>query len=218
MHWIYDNPLPNGWIEEPLGKLVQTKRGCSWTKEQERERPSATSIPVIRIPNVQKRLILDDLMHLEDVGVDQRASSAVTKGWTLMVASNGNPKRIGDAVLMEEDREMVFASFLFALRPKEGGNHITDEFLASWLRLHRVHEFVSETSQMTTGLANLSWSACRQLPVRFPQNLEDQHRITAAMAAAATQTDRLHAMVDASRLLEASVAKDLLTGNLLLRA
>jgi len=217
MHWIYDTPLQKGWCETPLGKLVQTKRGCSWSKEQEREQPSATSIPVIRIPNIQKRLVLDDVLYLEDIGVAHRVTSAVTKGWTLMVASNGNPKRIGDAVLIEEDREMVFASFLFALRPNNGESRITDEFLARWLRLHRVHEFISETSQMTTGLANLSWNACRKLPLRFPECLMEQARITDALAAAAAQTDAMKAQVVECQALEASLTKELITGNLLLK-
>ncbi len=184
MHTIYHHPLPQGWAEEPLDSLVTTKRGCSWAKEEEREQAGPATIPVIRIPNIKDRLDLSDLLHIEGVTKEQKGSSAVTKGWTLMVGSNGNPKRIGDSVLMEEDREMVFASFLFALRPKPEPIKITDEFLAYWLRVHRVHEFVSETSQMTTGLANIAWSACRKLPVRFPTDSTEQTRIAETLKAA----------------------------------
>lgn len=191
MHWIYDNPLPDGWSEERLDALVTTKRGCSWAKEEEREQPGSATIPVIRIPNIKKRLDLSDLLHIEGVTNEQKESSAVTKGWTLMVGSNGNPKRIGDSVLMEEDREMVFASFLIALRPKPSPIKITDEFLACWLRMHRVHEFVSETSQMTTGLANIAWSACRKLPVRFPTDTAEQSDIAEALKVA---DDQIHAI------------------------
>ena len=174
MHVIYDNPLPSGWIEEPLGSLVETKRGCSWSKEQERDRPAEGTVPVIRIPNIQASLDLTDLIHIDGLTDEQRTASAVTKGWTLLVGSNGNPKRIGDSVLMDQDREMIFASFLFGLRPKLDEGRVTDEFIACWLQGQRVHEFVSETSQMTTGLANISWSACRKLPVRFPKQEKEQ--------------------------------------------
>jgi len=184
MHTIYDIPLPIGWNEEPLGTLVTTKRGCSWSKEEEREQPSEDTIPVLRIPNIQKKLNLSILLHLQGVTAEQQKSSAVTKGWTLMVGSNGNPKRIGDSVLMDEDREMVFASFLLALRPASDRNEIIDEFLACWLQAHRIHEFISETSQMTTGLANISWSACRKLPVRFPTDRIEQTRIAETLKAA----------------------------------
>ncbi len=184
MHTIYDNPLPEGWAEGPLDSLVATKRGYSWAKEDEREQAGPDTTPVIRIPNIKEQLDLSDLLHIEGVTEEQKATSAVTKGWTLMVGSNGNPKRIGDSVLMEEDREMVFASFLVALRPKPEPIELTDDFLACWLRLHRVHEFVSETSQMTTGLANIAWSACRQLPVRFPTDPAEQTSIAETLKAA----------------------------------
>ena len=62
MHVIYDNLLPSGWVEESLGSLVETKRGCSWSKEQERERPAEGTIPVIRIPNIKSALDLSDLL------------------------------------------------------------------------------------------------------------------------------------------------------------
>lgn len=183
MHVIYEEPVPSGWKEEPLGTLINTKRGCSWGKEQEHDRPADGTIPVIRIPNIQAALDLSELIYIDGISPEQRATSAVTKGWTLLVGSNGNPKRIGDSVLMDKDREMIFASFLLALRPKSDDAKITDEFLACWLHVHRIHEFISETSQMTTGLANISWSACRKLPVRFPQCKEEQNRITETLKA-----------------------------------
>src|SRR3954464_11500776 len=142
MHVISPVPLPAGWNEEPLGTLVTTKRGCSWSKEQERDRPADGTIPVIRIPNIQASLDLTDLLHIDGISAEQRTASGVTKGWTLLVGSNGNPKRIGDSVLMEADREMIFASFLFALRPKPDEAKITDEFIACWLHAHRIHEFI----------------------------------------------------------------------------
>ena len=79
---------------------------------------------------------------------------------------------------------MIFASFLFGLRPTLDESKITDEFIACWLHAQRVHEFISETSQMTTGLANIAWSACRKLPVRFPKHEEEQTRIAETLKAA----------------------------------
>jgi restriction endonuclease S subunit len=208
MHIIYESPLPSGWNEAPLGSLVTTKRGCSWSKEQERDRSGNGTIPVIRIPNIQSSLEIKDLLYIDGVSPEQRAASAVTKGWTLLVGSNGNPKRIGDAVLMEEDREMIFASFLFGMRPKAETQKITDDFLACWLRLHRVHEFISETSQMTTGLANMSWSACRKLPVRFPKHKGEQSRIAEALKAADDNMRALEAQVRKAEQLKKALLQD----------
>lgn len=196
MHTIYENEVPSGWVDRPLSSIVVTKRGYSWSKDQEQSAPSERTIPVIRIPNIQNGLDLTDLLHLEGVTTEQRAASAVSKGWTLMVGSNGNPRRIGDSVFVQEDREMVFASFLFALRPKTESDGLTDEFLSLWCNIHRVHEFISTTSQMTTGLANMSWSACRSLPVRYPSDPAEQARITETLKAA---EDHIRALEDQIR-------------------
>ena len=107
MHTIYEDEAPSGWVDKPLGSLVATKRGHSWSKDQERSAPSESTIPVIRIPNIQNGLDLTDMLHLEGVTIEQRAASAVSKGWTLLVGSNGNPRRIGDSVFVQEDREMI---------------------------------------------------------------------------------------------------------------
>ena len=84
-------------------------------------------------------------------------------------------------------RRYPIASFLFALRPRPDRDKITDDFLACWLQTHKVHEFISETSQMTTGLANMSWSACRKLPVRYPQDKDEQNHIAETLKAADNQ-------------------------------
>lgn len=71
--------------------------------------------------------------------------------------------------------------------------------MACWLHAHRVHEFVSETSQMTTGLANISWGACRKLPVRFPKCSDEQNRIAETLKSA---DDHIRALEDQIRKAE----------------
>lgn len=174
---IYDNSCPNGWDEDELREISIRKRGYSWTKDDETNIPDETTVPVLRIPNIQKKLDLNDLLYLRNVSQEALLNSAVEKGWILFVGSNGNPDRIGDSALMTIDRPMVFASFLMGLASKQT-ERITPEFLAYWMRLHSVHEVFSKTSQKTTGLANFSWSAVKRLPIRFPVDVREQEAIT----------------------------------------
>ena len=60
-------------------------------------------------------------------------------------------------------------------------DELLPEFLASWMRLHLVHEWFSKTSQQTTGLGNYSWGAVKKLPLRFPSEIAEQRRIAAAL-------------------------------------
>ena len=178
---IYYNPLPVGWHEKPLEDVAVRRRGYSWDKSQETAVPESSSTPVIRIPNVQDVLNLTDLLYLRNVPPEAFETSGVTKNLVLYVASNGNPERIGDSVLISEDRPMVFASFLQGISTKDP-TEILPEFFAQWMRLHNVHQTFSKTSQQTTGLANFSWSAVKRLPLRYPVDIKEQQKIVAALS------------------------------------
>jgi type I restriction enzyme, S subunit len=213
MKAIYDTPLPDGWSEEPLGKVVLTRRGYTWEKADEVDRAEADTVPVIRIPNVQDTLDLADLIHLRNVSQVAIEKAAVTKDWLLFVGSNGTQDRIGDSVLIEEDRPMVFASFLMGIQPKDQ-DRLRSDFFAHWMRLHLVHEIFSKTSQQTTGLANFSWGAVKKLPVRFPTCVDEQHRIADALKLADDAIQKARAELNAAQDLKRSLEAGLLTGQL----
>jgi len=207
---VYDNVIPETWLEEELRQVTIRKRGYSWTKEDETEIEESTTIPVIRIPNIQKKLDLANLLHLRNVSPDAVRASAVSKGWILFVGSNGNPDRIGDSALMTENRPMVFASFLMGIASKNP-ERITAEFLAAWLRLHNVHEAFSKTSQQTTGLANFSWSAVKRLPFRFPSDIWEQKAITSLLQRVDDALDAAEAKLTAARRLKTALMQQLFT-------
>ncbi len=210
---IYDTSLPSGWEEKSLAQMVQLRRGYTWTKENEIEYFEEGAIPVIRIPNVQDKLDLTDLLYLRDVSPEAIEKAAVTKGWILFVGSNGSQDRIGDSVLMDEDRAMVFASFLMGITPKDY-NVLLPDFLASWLRIHCVHERFSKTSQQTTGLANYSWGAVKKLPLRFPADVNEQRRIAAALKIADDAIAKAKAELEATRALKRSLMADVFENGL----
>lgn len=208
MKAIYATPLPDGWSEKGLAEIVVTRRGYTWEKADEADKASTDTVPVVRIPNVQETLDLTELMHLRNVSGEALGKAAVTKGWLLFVASNGTQDRIGDSVLIEQDRPMVFASFLMGIQPKDQ-EQLRADFFSHWMRLHLVHEVFSKCSQQTTGLANFSWGAVKKLPVRFPDSVDEQRRIGLSLKLAedAVQSARAHlsATREVKRSLLASV-------------
>ncbi len=209
MKAIYDSPLPAGWQELPLAKVAIQRRGYTWTKEDEVEQPGPDTVPVIRIPNIQDTLDLEKMLHLRNVPDDAMQKSAVTKDWILFVGSNGTQNRVGDSVLIEEDRPMVFASFLVGMKPRDA-EQLDAEFLARWMRIHLVHETFSKTSQQTTGLANYSWGAVKRLPVRFPTDIAEQRRIAAALKLADDALATARTELEATKAVKRSLSTDLL--------
>lgn len=177
---IYRTPLLDGWRQDELRRLVELKRGYSWAKEQEIDKPEIGAVPVVRILNIQEHLVLDPMLYLRDVSAEDLSLYAVSAGWTLFVASNGNEDRIGDSALIEQDMKMVFASFLMGIKPRNP-EELLPEFLAQWMRLHWVHELFSKTAQKGSGLGNFSWGAVKTLPLRYPDP-DEQRRIVNAIA------------------------------------
>lgn len=159
---------PRDWNTSIIGRAIEIKRGVSWSKDQEHSDPYDGAVPVIGISNVQDRLELDKLIYLSGLKPKAIKQKRVEKGWAVMVGSNGNRQRIGNAVRVSEDAEFLFASFLIAAKPKEGSG-ITPEFFYRWLRTEQVQAYLSASSEGSTGLNNLSHSFFRAMTIAFPE-------------------------------------------------
>ena len=141
---------------------------------------------------------------------DDMVASGVSKDWILFVASNGNPDRIGDSVLIPEDRQMLFASFLQGITSKDR-SELLPGFLSAWMRIHRVHEAFSKTSQQTTGLGNFSWSAVKRLPVRFPKDPKEQKKIISILNDIDRAIAQTREELQAARRLKTALMQQLFT-------
>ncbi len=125
-------PHPADWKTATVGEQIEIKRGISWSKEQEHAEPRDGAAPVIRIGNVQQFLELDDLLYISGLHPKAIEQKRVSAGWFVIVGSNGNRNRIGNAAYIAEDTAFLFASFLVAARPK-AGSQITPSYFYRWL-------------------------------------------------------------------------------------
>ena len=148
-------PHPTDWGATTVAQSVEVKRGVSWSKDQERTEPRDDRVPVIGIGNVQERLEVQDVLYLSGLKPAVVAAKRVTAGWTIMVGSNGNRARVGNAVLVRNDAEFVFASFLVGAKPKDDSG-LSPEYFYRWLSSEQVQAYLSASSEGTTGLNNLS--------------------------------------------------------------
>jgi type I restriction enzyme S subunit len=188
---------------------VEVKRGISWSKEQEHSAPREGAVPVIRIGNVQARLDLDDLIYISGLKPEAVEKKRVTAGWSVMVGSNGNRQRIGNAVLVGQDKTFLFASFLIAARPKEGSG-IAPEFFYRWLSAERVQAYLSASSEGTTGLSNLSHTFFKAMAIPFPKELREQEAIAHLLDAVDTAMEHMRAAIEKTALLRRALMQELL--------
>lgn len=158
---------PSDWSEAVVGNVIEVKRGISWSKDQEHSTPKAGTVPVIRIGNIQDRLILDDLLYISGLKPKSIEKKRVVVDWSMIVGSNGNRQRVGNAVLITDSTDFLFASFLLAAKPKvESG--IIPAYFYRWLCAEQVQAYLSASAEGTTGLNNLSHSFFRAMAVPYP--------------------------------------------------
>jgi type I restriction enzyme, S subunit len=203
---------PADWGTATVAGAVEIKRGISWSKDQEHAHPRDDRVPVIRIGNVQARLELDDLVYLSGLKPVAVRKKRVAAGWTIIVGSNGNRARIGNAVLIRNDDEFLFASFLIGAKPKSGSK-LRAEYFYRWLSSERVQAYLSASSEGTTGLNNLSHSFFRAMAISVPPPSE-QVGIAGILDAVDTTLECTRASVERARQLRKSLIQELLAQGL----
>ncbi len=175
--------MPQQWAQVTLGILADITRGVSWRDENETVAEAPDALPVLGIRNVQQSLKLDETVWLTGLSTRAVESSTVRHGDILMVGSNGNPSRIGNAVRIDVPGAYLYASLLFGLRPDE--TKVDGEFLLHLIRSNHVQQAISDTVQGSTGLANLKITVLRDIPLVLPP-LHEQRRIAEVLRSAST--------------------------------
>jgi type I restriction enzyme, S subunit len=149
-----------------LSELASVERGISWEKDRESQKELRGSLPIVRIGNVQPSGIdMSERLYISGVNQGQRSKRLISAHTILMVGSNGNPDRVGNAVLATP--EVVgsgFASFLIGITAV---NPDFSRFLWRFLQGPSVQRAITQATAGSTGLKNLSlkWLRSMQVPV-----------------------------------------------------
>ena len=167
---------------------------------------------MLRIPNVRDTLNLADLLYVDGLTKAQQAKARVKEGWTLLVGSNGNPKRVGNCVYVAEPQDFLFASFLIGAKPADG-SRIDSEFLYRLLSSKRVQNDISQSVQGSTGLSNIDLDALKTLHVLVP-SLPEQRKIAAILSSVDDAIEKTQAVIDQVQVVKRGLMQELLTRGL----
>lgn len=201
------------FIKKKFKELVDYKSGYTWSKDQELKISEPNSIRVLTVSNIQAELDLSSVLYLKNVAQKDRLNKAASKNWSIAVSSNGNRKRIGNAIFIDEDTEYLYASFLTGFIPKENSG-LLPEYFFRWFSSYEVQEKISEVAEGTTELRNMSLRHLRNSFIEYPENPAEQRTIASILskvdeAIAATK----NSIAKAERLKKA-LMQNLLTGKL----
>ena len=199
-------PRPEDWETTTVGESIEIKRGISWSKDQEHESGAPGRVPVIRVGNVQGRLDLTDLMYLSGIDLETKAANRADKGWTILVGSNGNRARIGNAILYRDEAELLFASFLVGTKPSIRSG-VDPEYFYRWLSSEQVQALLSASAEGTTGLNNLSHSFFKRMTIPVP-SIDEQAAIARILDGVDSAIESAHENVKRAQILEQTVLEE----------
>lgn len=202
-----------GFKQEKFKKLIEHKSGYTWGKEQELDKPEEGAVRVLTVTNIQEKLDLSSELYLKDVKDRDRKEKSVSKDWTIAVSSNGNRKRIGNAIFISDDTDYLFASFLTAFKPKQDTD-ITPEYFFQWFSSHVVQERITSVSEGTTGLGNLDIRYLRNMDIEYPDNEVEQKAIATILSKVDEAIKATENSIKAADKLKKSLMQSLLTGKL----
>ena len=189
--------------------FVRFQRGVSWSAHQEHAEPGAARSPVLRIPNIQEHLHTRDLVYLSGLTDSVRGNTSASRGWLLLVGSNGNPERIGNAVLIEDDNDYLFASFLVGLKPDE--KLIFDRYLLRLLLSEQIRSHLRVTIRGSTGLQNINLPALANFEVELPP-LAEQRRVAEVLDALDDQILATEQIIAKLKFTMVGYSEDVFTG------
>ncbi len=201
-----------GWKTDKFKNQIQYKSGYTWSKEQELKAQEPNSVRVLTVTNIQKDLDLSEELYLKGVNEKDKKEKAVSKDWCIAVSSNGNRKRIGNAVFIKDNTDYLFASFLTAFKPKDN-SEILPDFFFRWLSSHNVQERITSVSEGTTGLGNLDIRYLRNMDIHFPDKSE-QTAIVTILSKVDEAIASVQASISAAERLKKSLMQNLLTGRM----
>ena len=205
--------MMEGWKKDKFKNQIQNKSGYTWSKEQELKSKAINSVRVLTVSNIQTELDLSEELYLQNVSDKDKNEKIVNKDWCIAVSSNGNRKRIGNAVFIKNDMDYLFASFLTALKPKDSSD-ILPEYFFRWLTSYNVQERISSVSEGTTGLGNLDMRYLRNIDINYPESPTEQASIANILSSVDEAIESVKKSIDAAEKLKKSLMQNLLTGRM----
>jgi type I restriction enzyme S subunit len=164
---------------------------------------------VLRIPNIQQKLNLDSMLHLKISSSQINEEVTASKNTIILVGSNGNPDRVGNAIIIDNDSNYLFASFLIAGKIKQP-LVAHPKYLFHIISSPPIQDAITKSVQGTTGLKNLS--------IRFLESLEfhnvvlvEQRSIAAILDNVDEAIRQTEAVITKLRQVKTGMLHDLLT-------
>ncbi len=197
---IADEDLPPGWVNVPLGLVVEIVRGITFPSSAKENGPGPGRVACLRTSNVQQDLEWGDLLYVAEDFV--RSDEQYLRPGDLMISMANSRALVGKVALNRRtDMRATFGGFIAALRPFE----MLPEFLMAALRVPSARERLIDSATQTTNIANISLGRLRPFVISLPP-LAEQKRIVTRIAELMSMCDELEKQLQHQQDLNSRLA------------
>lgn len=192
------------WLRVPLNEVVASAEyGISEALVND-----PAGLPVLRMNNLQDgRVAVDDLRYCPS-RVPERL--LLRRGDVLFNRTNSIDHVGKSAIWRDELPEATFASYLVRLHPDR--DRLLPEYLVEWLQHPSIRQRVRAISTVAVQQVNVNPTRLRELEIDFPVDVDEQQRITSALAGFDERIGREVAELAKLRKLKQGLTDDLLSG------
>lgn len=198
--------IPNGWIEDNIGKYGSCIRGVSYSPRDLRDTKDDSSIDLLRSNNIK-----DDKLNLSDVQIVLKTKVSkdqiLKKGDIFICMSNGSKSLVGKNVFMKDDTEYTIGAFcaLFHLKSEKVLPTFVKQLFLSDNYLRQIQDSLAGTS-----INNLKNSHIEDLKFLFPPKPE-QEKISEILSKVDEQIEKTEKVIEETEKLKNGLMQELLT-------
>lgn len=130
------------YTQVPFTEIATLIRGVSYDKSVASVSEREDYIPILRANNIQKNLVLADLVYVPSDLVKEE--QMIRKGDIVLAMSSGSKDLVGKSAQADTDIDAAFGTFCGLIRAKE---NVDSKFLGLYFQTQEYRNFVSYQSQ-----------------------------------------------------------------------
>ncbi len=187
---MFGDPVTNSknWESCDLDSICDEFRYGTSAKCSPQRSPG--SLPVLRIPNINRGQISYDDLVFASLPDAEQSRLRLESGDLLFVRTNGNPEHIGRCAVFEETDEYLYASYLIRARLGQSAP-VAPQFLHSVVSLPSFRHLIIRAATTTAGNYNINTTNLGKLRIPVPPKVlqEEYVRLKSNVKSLKTRLD-----------------------------
>ncbi|MDM8536036.1 restriction endonuclease subunit S [Desulfobacterales bacterium HSG17] len=173
---------------------------------------TATSLPVLRIPNIAKEKVNFNNLVYADLSKKEVLKLKLLEGDLLFVRTNGNPDYIGRCAVYKHSTDMIYASYLIRARLKKECGFLSD-YIQACISSKSYRKIIIKEAKTTAGNYNINTQGLKGLKIPMAP-LEKQKEYIDLKKIAEKQIEKKYLCLEQSEYLFKSLAQRAFRGEL----